>query len=603
VTTRNGERARAWAALAAAAGLIVAYELGAARIPRGASEFAYAFRSFESFPFGAMRGFTVEQLASHLLRALLLGPALLLAAWALARLAPSFSLPRRISRGGLLAIAGASVVVAAWILAVQLGGRALVDDEPTYAYQAKLLAQGRLADPTAPSWVEEPFTVRSRLGATGKYLFGEPLVQVPGVLVGFPGLAHLALLGLTLWLWYRQLERQVSAEVAGWATALLAISPLLVITTGTGMSHSASLFCVALAGYGLSRLDGPRPWAGALLLGTALGFALTVRPQVALPAGAVLGAIGGWRLLRQRRWAALSLLLAAGGVWIGLVLAYDAALTGSPWRLPWNLVPIPEHYGFGRVFANMDYFHTPWNSVENLVSSAIRFNGWWLGWPGSLALVGVWWKLGRPRAALWPWLAVAAAIVAFHLPYYSPGVSDTGPVYYLELLLPASLLGAQALLAALARWRAFAAWALVVHCLLGTGSFFSEQAARLGRFVQLAHAPVERLLTQIDPPALLIYENVPYEMVIGGWLFSFPVRYRDERDPILTFPRSCPGCADDLRARYPGRSCWYFHIDPVRKAPDLRRCEAAERLLHRPVPPPGLPIDYEPTARRLGWLD
>lgn len=260
---------RADFALLVALCLLLGYGIAARAIPRGPAEFAYG-NSPLSWPFGAMRGFTVEQLASHVGRALLLGSALAALAWWLARRWPDVRVPSSLERRTLLAACGLALVLASWALGGLLRGRVLVDDESTYAYQAELLSRGLLADSQAPRWLDEPFTVYSRLGATGKYLFGEPLVQILGVWLGLPGLLHLALFAALLALWHRTLRPQVGDGVAGWATLFLAISPMLLFTTGTGMSHTTSLFALVLAGYGLARIEGSRFASGALWVACGL---------------------------------------------------------------------------------------------------------------------------------------------------------------------------------------------------------------------------------------------------------------------------------------------------------------------------------------------
>ena len=77
----------------------------------------------------------------------------------------------------------------------------------------------------------------------------------------------------------------------------------------------------------------------------------------------------------------------------------------------------------------------PWGAVENLVVSAVRLNGWWLGWPLSLGL------------------------------------------------LPASILGAHAIVRGLERWPRAVSAILLVHFAVGTTSFLWENVRRLDRLV------------------------------------------------------------------------------------------------------------------------
>jgi hypothetical protein len=176
---------------------------------------------------------------------------------------------------------------------------------------------------------------------------------------------------------------------------------------------------------------------------------------------------------------------------------------------------------------------------------------------------------------------------------------------------------------------------------VGTASFCVEQAARLRRFVELVHRPVERIVAALPAPALLVTEHSPNEMRFLGWIYSFPVRQRADTDPVVTFPRGRPGMVEALRRRFPERECFYLRQvrgddeeearreigthragerrpaaataasealagRPVRTFPqgavtsELYRCDAAAALLARPAALPGTPLRPTPTARSRG---
>jgi hypothetical protein len=368
------------------------------------------------------------------------------------------------------------------------------------------------------------------------------------------------------------------------------------------MAHTSSLFCVVAAGYGVQCLRQGRQWAGALIAGNAMGFGLTVRIQVMVPMGAVLALVALAEILRRRAWGPLAALLASGGSWVALIALYNRAATGSFVRLPWYSFLPPEHFGFGPVTdAIGTLVHTPMGSLRNLVVTAVRWNGWWMGWPLGLLVVVVWALLGRPRQGLRLWLAAGAGFVLLMAFFHSPGVSDTGPVYYYELLLPGSLLAAHTVVEARRRWPQITVALVSVHLLLGTGTFLAEQLLRLRRLAAVMHAPIREALAQAETPALVFYETVPQEMLHPGWLFSFPVRYRADSDPIVSFPRHLPENVRAIRARFPDRHCYYYRIDPSRIAPQLLECAAAEDLLARPYELPGPALMMQSTAYKLGF--
>ncbi|MCP4251758.1 MAG: hypothetical protein GY778_32400, partial [bacterium] len=283
----------------------------------------------------------------------------------------------------MIAAVGFSLLLTALVMAKVLDGRAIVDDELVYRQQAELLASGRLTETSVPPWGWEVFTIWAKLpsggfGATGKYLFGEPLIQIAGTWFGLPALLHLLLAPLALWAWYRVVDADAGDRVAFWATILVAVSPMFILTNALALSHTTTLTCLILAGLGLQWASGQRPMAGALLCGTALGFCLTVRPQVVVPMGMVLGLATLYRLFRRRHFAAVVALVASGSLWLVLIALYNRALSGSPFKLPWYLFQPIERFGFGNV-GGIEFVYTPWAAVENLVVSAVRFNGWWLG--------------------------------------------------------------------------------------------------------------------------------------------------------------------------------------------------------------------------------
>jgi hypothetical protein len=324
--------------------------------------------------------------------------------------------------------------------------------------------------------------------------------------------------------------------------------------------------------------------------------------QVMLPMGAVLGLVALFELARRRRLGPLAIMAASGGLWVALIGLYNRALTGSFLKLPWYLFLPLERFGFGPI-TNEDgsFSHTPGIALRNLAVSALRWNGWWQGWPLGLAVILVWAALGRPAAGLRLWLWAGAALVAFNFFYYSPGVSDTGPVYYFELLLPGSLLAGLTVVEARHRWPQLAAAMLGLHLLLGTGTFVAEQTLRLRRLTIAMHAPIRSVLAQLEVPALLLYETVPQESLHSGWVFSFPIRYRSDSDLVVTFPRHGAEVTRALRARYPGRHCYYYRVDPRTLQPQLFECSAAEDLLARPYELPGPSIVMRSTAYKLGF--
>jgi hypothetical protein len=511
----------------------------------GANEFRYAgvWPLAEPLPFAAMSGFTPWQLSSHLARLLWLTPAVLFAAMTLARA------HGRLGRVPLWAIAAGSVAVMLGI-ALLLHGTPLHDDDATYLMQAAPLSQGHLFAPPVPrnAWWGEPFTVFTRGATTGKYLFGEPLLLAPGLLLGFPLLGPLLAAFFTVLAMHRQSRAHVEEPVALLATALFAFSPALLFTSSTALSEVPALLGVALAVLGLSRAP---TWGGALS-GIGLGLALVTRPQVAVPAGVAI-------LLAGPREPRRLLGMALGAVpFVESVFIYDRILTGHALTLPWFLSG-GETMGFGHP-TRTAYTFTPWKAAGQVLVALVRLNGWGLGWPVSLAGPVAWFALGRPRWEwLRPWAWVAALTFAFQFFYYTIGPSETGPLYHYPAV-PFVALSTAAAVEALwrTRWAAVTTGLLLASAAIGTGSFLVEHALRLNRLARAIRAPYEGLA--IQTPALLVVDLSPHYPV-NGWVFGVLERTRRDRDPRVDYPYDSPEQLAYLRSRWPMRRCYFLTLE------------------------------------------
>src|SRR3970282_1990705 len=105
------------------------------------------------------------------------------------------------------------------------------------------------------------------------------------------------------------------------------------------------------------------------------------------------------------------------------------------------------------------------------------------------------------------WLWMGALVTLFEAFYYSTGVSDTGPIYHYELLLPLGVLGANAITRGLSSEPRKASTLLAVHFVLGWTTFMWFETNRLDRLVHHIHAEAEEALARVRPPALLFYER------------------------------------------------------------------------------------------------
>lgn len=548
--------------------------------PRGPFEFAYAPFAVEPLPYAVMRGFTYEQLWNHVARFVLLTPALLLLGCqllAVIKAGPQF---KRTGFPLLVMILCTSLcaLVVLWILR----GRPICDDELVYAMQARFLTEGRIADAHLGFTPPDHFSIPTPSGYTGKYLPGEPFVQMLGVLVGIPALVHLPLLFATLLLWQRTLVARSGVRFAGLSAVALASSPMLILTSATGVSQCSALFGIVLLGYGLSRCEQDAPRWGAVLSALGVGFAILSRPQSAVPAAIILIPLVLLALWRRRSIAGGALLLLIGGAVAGVLLAYNLRVTGHALQLPWFQQCASEHFGFGRVWKHSSFLHTPWTALENLVVVAVRLNAWWLGLPASLLVLLAWCWQGRQSHGQARWLWLGIAVILFESGYYSSGVSDTGAIYHFELLLPGSIVAASVTQRIIDQWGRRGAFAIGGVMLLGAGSFLAEQILRIDRLMDALHSDSDSAMAKVQTPALLFYEQWGAEVLNVGWIMSsFPQRHRGMTDKVVTFPRVSETAVARVREVYPGRSCYYYHRRHDDEQAELLRCEEAQAYLTR----------------------
>lgn len=226
----------------------------------------------------------------------------------------------------------------------QYGHRGFTDrvvDELAYRFQARTFALGRWVNPAhpAPEFFQCPQIIHHEVWAS-KYFPGHALALVPGLWLGAIHLVPILSGALSSALVYVLARRWVPRGWAWVAGLLWALSPVARRMYPTVMSQSTStlLWLVCLWVYWRT-LDGDakRWW---LLLGVTWAALWLVRPfgclLLTLPIGLhVLERMTvphlRWAIVRR---AALAAVVMAGGV--GLLLAYDHAVTGQWLETPWT---------------------------------------------------------------------------------------------------------------------------------------------------------------------------------------------------------------------------------------------------------------------------
>ncbi|PCR92722.1 hypothetical protein CP557_12760 [Natrinema ejinorense] len=391
--------------------------------------------------------------------------------------------------------------VAVFVLATELFPyHSSNDDEGVYLLQAALLLEGQLeihagdlADAFRPwFFIEDGGRLYAKYSpvvpamyAVSIALFGEPRVTLAAVAAGNAALVYA--LGSMVF------DRRVGVVAA----AIFAASPLALLTSSVFLPYApTTLLNLVFAVWYLRGVRDGR-LRDAAVAGTAIGLAFFARPYTAVLFAAPFICHAGWTVLGsvRRRWQDRRLrplpdplrrnaVTAAIGVgFVGLALAYNARLTGSPLVFPYEAFAPLDGPGFG-------YREITGHSLEYTPALALEANGaalwyfatrWFTAGPlGAVAaLFGVTVAFRRWLAARrsdrerdharTSGLLLAGLLVSVPLgnvPFWGnfnihAGIDDPttgllsqfGPFYHFDLLVPLSIFAAFAVVAGWQQWR------------------------------------------------------------------------------------------------------------------------------------------------------
>lgn len=231
-------------------------------------------------------------------------------------------------------------------------------DEYVYLYQAATFAEGRLSNPAppAPEAFAFNYIVQADGRAYGSFPIGWPLMLTLAIWLRVPAWLVSPIFGaLTLVLVALLGSRLYNARVGVLAAWLTAASPFFLFNAASYFSHTfcgALLLCAACLA---ARGDRSRAWV-PLAVGFLIGWAVLARYLTGTIAAIPIVLL----LVRQpvAIWRAL-LLVALGGLpWVIVLLAYNDAMTGSPWQLTTLPTTVSLWFRDGFVLRSADILST-----------------------------------------------------------------------------------------------------------------------------------------------------------------------------------------------------------------------------------------------------
>ncbi len=418
---------------------------------------------------------------------------------------------------------------------------AVSDDEHAYAFMAQLFASGRISVPSlAPTL--RPFLDNQFIVNTGKmygiYFPGHPAALAVGQLFGAMSWIPTLAATFTVPLAFGVARRIFGQRTALLALPLLLVSPYFLFPSATTLAHSTAAFLLMTFLYAALRAherpDALRWWA---LAGVALAWAALTRPFstpfFAAPWLIWLG-VAVWRRRGGRVLRGGALLCLIGAAALGLLLAYQHALSGSAFVSGYQTFSRMHHWG---LIGKAMEAPPPLPSVNELLYTLARMNFWLFGWPVSL-LLAFCFRRGAGRSRLF---ASVALVLLVYGAISAATIHPVGPVHYAELAVSLVILSASGLerlielsrsIGVGARAARYVVTAPVVLTLGALVTFLPVYAGNLRASADLTRAPDEMLAAKGIDRAVVFVHSLP-ALYVSPYSWAY---YRRNNSPDLTDP-------------------------------------------------------------------
>jgi hypothetical protein len=464
---------------------------------------------------------------SQIWKIMFLLPAILLFSVALVRAGIPIPIPQAIPyRRGIACVLAVVAVLLVVSVSYLFHETEITDDENAYDFQAQTLLAGRIVNPPPPvaASFDNVFLINDGHSWVGKYTLGHPIVLAFGMMLGSRYIGTIIECLLTLLLVYFIADELYhNKRLAFVAMGLGAVSPFFYFMSSTRLSHTTTAFFLALFIYLFLRARRTETngwkWLLFLLAGLSIGYAFNTRSLTALgfclPFGIVL-AKDIWRFPPKGMMNGLAISIGFMIIF-AVTMWYNFLVTGNCLRFPFHYYDSSEAIGFGI------YDHTPLLSIQNLAVNCFRLNAALFGFPVSFIFVFIilFTKTDFGDRLMFGILAGVAGLYSL---YYSPGISDFGPVYYYEMIIPLLLLSARGIFCSiefLSRYspqgKPFVATFLVVSCVAAWATYVPEKIIHINRLTEQIREPYELVRSSTIHHAVVMIEQLPNK----GWVFGY----------------------------------------------------------------------------------
>jgi dolichyl-phosphate-mannose-protein mannosyltransferase len=521
-----------------------------------------------------------ESERAYLLQALLFGlPAVALLTAALAepvgeRLLAAFEraghlAPREVSA----LVVCASALTLFLVTAVRYGflkDAAISDDEHAYAFMGQMFASGRIYVPSLPpplrAFLDNQFIVNNGK-MYGIYFPGHPVALAIGERLHAMAWVPTLSATLTVPLAFGVARRLFGLRTAVLTLPLLLVSPYFLFPSATLLAHSTAAVLLMAFIYSILRLreepDAIRWWVAA---GIAVSWAAVTRPfSTPFFVGPWLLWLGVdlWRRRRTSALPGIVLFCLIGAGVLGLLLAYQSALSGSPFTSGYQTFSQIHRWALvGKALEAPP----PLPSIHELMFTLARINFWLFGWPASLLLVPLFHRTEGGRRVF----ASVAMVILVYAVISAATIQPVGPVHYSELAVPLVILSASGLERLVELGRAAIGWAGAARAavtmplaatLCALVTFVPVYGVSLRASADLTRAPDDFLAERGIDRALVFVRGLPgLRHPPYSWAYYRRNNSPDLTDPILLVNHLGAAKNTELMRVFPDRPAFVLEI-------------------------------------------